>query len=91
VAWQAGRQLTLAEASGEAMRLSEATARPEPLSAREREVAELIARGMTNRQIAERLVISERTVDRHVSNMFAKLGVGTRAQLAAWVVEQQRE
>jgi len=89
-AWQAGRQLTLAEASAEAMRLSEATAPTELLSVREREVAELVARGLTNRQIAERLVISERTVDRHVSNIFAKLGVVTRAHLAAWVVERQR-
>jgi DNA-binding CsgD family transcriptional regulator/tetratricopeptide (TPR) repeat protein len=57
----------------------------EALSAREREVAELVATGQTNRQIAEALVISERTADRHLANICAKLGFKTRTQLAAWV------
>jgi non-specific serine/threonine protein kinase len=57
------------------------------LSARESEVAQLICRGRTNRQIAEVLVISERTVARHVENILAKLGVPNRTQIARWVVE----
>jgi non-specific serine/threonine protein kinase len=59
--------------------------RAAPLSEREAEVAALIARGLTNRQIAEKLSVSERTVDRHVSNILDKLGLGSRTQVAAWV------
>jgi DNA-binding CsgD family transcriptional regulator len=55
-----------------------------PLTAREREVAALIARGLTNRQIAEELVVAETTVDRHVSHILAKLDFATRAQVAVW-------
>jgi DNA-binding CsgD family transcriptional regulator len=48
-------------------------------------VARLVAAGLTNRQIGDRLGISERTAERHLENLRAKLGVGTRAQVAAWV------
>ena len=58
-----------------------------PLTQREREVAGLIAHGLTNRQIAEQLVISPRTTDRHVSNILDKLGLASRAAVAAWAVE----
>jgi DNA-binding CsgD family transcriptional regulator/tetratricopeptide (TPR) repeat protein len=58
-----------------------------PLSPREREVAALIVGGLSNRQIAESLVISERTVENHVRNILARLGVATRAQIAAWAVQ----
>ncbi|WP_439663765.1 LuxR C-terminal-related transcriptional regulator [Lentzea sp. HUAS TT2] len=54
----------------------------EPLTRREREVAVLAARGLTNREIAESLVISVRTVDNHLSNAYAKLGITTRGELA---------
>jgi predicted ATPase/DNA-binding CsgD family transcriptional regulator len=54
-----------------------------PLTKREREIAELIAHGLTNRQIAARLVIAERTVDTHVGRILAKLGCARRAQIAA--------
>jgi non-specific serine/threonine protein kinase len=54
------------------------------LTAREGDVARLVARGLTNRQIGEQLVISERTVDRHVENILKKLGYVSRAQIAAW-------
>jgi ATP/maltotriose-dependent transcriptional regulator MalT len=49
------------------------------LTPREREVVALMAEGRTNRQIAEVLILSDKTVKRHLSNVFAKLGVGTRA------------
>ena len=55
-----------------------------PLSRRESEVAALVARGLTNRQIAADLVISERTADGHVASILSKLGVSNRAQVAVW-------
>ena len=64
-------------------------AAPADLSAREYEVASLITRGYSNRQIARELVISERTVDSHVSNILRKLSLGSRAQIAAWLVRRQ--
>jgi predicted ATPase/DNA-binding CsgD family transcriptional regulator len=54
------------------------------LTPREREVAGLIAQRLTNRQIAERLVVSERTVHAHVRNVLAKLELASRAQVADW-------
>jgi DNA-binding NarL/FixJ family response regulator len=59
-----------------------------PLSPRESEVARLIAGGLSNRQIAESLVISERTVENHVSSILSRLGVDTRVQVAAWAVQR---
>ncbi len=59
------------------------------LTPREREVAALIARGRTNRQIADELVITERTAGAHVEHILTKLGFQSRAQVAAWVVEHQ--
>ncbi len=61
--------------------------RGDSLSEREREVATLIGQGAGNRAIAEALVISERTVERHVANIFAKLNFGSRTQIAAFAVE----
>jgi DNA-binding CsgD family transcriptional regulator/Flp pilus assembly protein TadD len=58
------------------------------LTAREREVAVLVAQGKTSREIADLLVLSERTVEGHVSNILGKLGFTSRAQIAAWVVEK---
>jgi non-specific serine/threonine protein kinase len=58
------------------------------LSAREREVAELIAEGLSNREIAERLVIAPRTAEAHVTHVLTKLGLRSRAQVAVWVVSQ---
>ena len=57
------------------------------LTARELEVLRLLATGKTNRAIAGELAISERTVDRHVSNIFTKLGLSTRAAATAYVYE----
>lgn len=54
------------------------------LSAREEEVAALVSEGLTNRQIAERLVISERTAQNHVQHILTKLGFSSRSQIASW-------
>jgi DNA-binding CsgD family transcriptional regulator len=59
-----------------------------PLTKRELEVAELIERGLSNREIAERLVISKRTADGHVERILAKLGFSSRAQVAAWIARR---
>ena len=61
------------------------------LTKREREVADLIAEGLTNKEIAARLVISPRTAQGHVEHLLTKLGFTSRAQIAAWVVESQGE
>jgi DNA-binding CsgD family transcriptional regulator len=58
--------------------------RPGGLSRREREVLTLVATGRTNRAIAAELVISEKTVARHVSNIFTKLGLSSRAEATAY-------
>lgn len=58
------------------------------ISRREQEVVALVAQGLTNRAIAERLFISERTVDGHLEHVREKLGVTSRAQVAAWYVAQ---
>jgi len=66
------------------------SARPdEALTRREREVAHLIADGMSNKEIAAKLVISRRTAEAHVEHILNKLGYTSRAQIAAWVVEQR--
>ena len=60
---------------------------PGGLSAREAEVLALVAAGRTNREIAATLVLSPKTVARHLSNIFAKLGVSSRTQAAAFAYE----
>lgn len=60
------------------------------LTRREREVAGLVAQGLTNREIAARLFISERTAESHVEQIRGKLGFHTRSQIATWVAAQDR-
>ncbi|GAB3976794.1 LuxR family transcriptional regulator [Actinoallomurus acanthiterrae] len=60
------------------------------LTNREREVAGLVAEGLSNRDIAARLVVAQRTAEGHVERILRKLGFSSRAQLAAWVVEQKK-
>ncbi len=98
-AWDVGSCLSLSESvvlaladrprHGEAGGQAPAPERtpPFPLTPREREIAVLIARGLNNRQIAERLVISKRTADTHVTNILNRLGFTARAQVAAWAAE----
>ncbi|TDQ65737.1 regulatory LuxR family protein [Actinomycetospora succinea] len=57
------------------------------LTARERETVALVVTGLANREVAARLVVSERTVESHVRNALAKLGLHNRTQLAAWAAE----
>jgi predicted ATPase/DNA-binding CsgD family transcriptional regulator len=98
-AWSAGRAMSLEEAvdyavsalgpMAEAAPGQQAPDRArDPLSVREREVAGLIARGLTNRQIAEELILARTTVDRHVANILGKLGFASRAQIAVWAAER---
>ena len=57
------------------------------LSAREIEIIELVAEGLTNQEIANRLTISKRTVDNHVSNVFTKTGSKNRVALLNWAMD----
>ena len=66
------------------------TAKIDRLTRREREVAELIMERLTNPQIAERLVVSPKTVEIHASNIFRKLGVSSRREVAGAFDEQLR-
>jgi predicted ATPase/DNA-binding CsgD family transcriptional regulator len=61
-----------------------------PLGKREAEVARLVAEGLSNKQIAARLFISEHTVDSHVRNILNKLGFGSRTQIAAWMASSKQ-
>jgi DNA-binding NarL/FixJ family response regulator len=58
------------------------------LTRREREIAELVAQGSSNRDIAAALVIAQRTAECHVENILVKLGFTSRAQIAAWMAAQ---
>jgi DNA-binding CsgD family transcriptional regulator len=68
-------------------RLPATTAARSPLSPREFEVARLVARGLTNKQIGEALYVSERTAENHVQHILVKLGFSNRSQIAAWSSE----
>jgi DNA-binding CsgD family transcriptional regulator/Tfp pilus assembly protein PilF len=64
-------------------------AQPPDLTRREKEVATLVSQGLTNRQIAKELVLSERTVENHVANLLKKLGLHSREQVAASMSDRQ--
>ncbi|PFG93090.1 non-specific serine/threonine protein kinase [Saccharopolyspora erythraea NRRL 2338] len=86
-----GSSFTLAEAVADALGEREVVSPadvPAQLTRREREVADLVARGLSNRQIAQQLVIAKRTSDSHIEHILTKLGFSSRAQIAAWVAEQ---
>ena len=73
-------------ATGPVRALQQAAAAEDPLTRREHEIAELVSAGLTNRAIADRLVLSERTVEGHVRNMLAKLQLANRTELTAWAL-----
>jgi DNA-binding NarL/FixJ family response regulator len=66
-------------------RLPAAAPAGSPVSPRELEVARLVAKGLTNKQIGETLFVSERTAENHVQHMLVKLGFSNRSQIAAWL------
>jgi ATP/maltotriose-dependent transcriptional regulator MalT len=99
VAWEAGRDMPIEQALDLALAATEAPPtrsdrQPERsaqqvggLSPREREVAALLARGLSNRDIAQRLVVTERTVAAHLEHILNKLGFASRHQVGAWAGE----
>jgi non-specific serine/threonine protein kinase len=100
-AWAEGQEMRLdqaiahALAPGELVAAAASTAtEPRPalpsgqLTAREREVAALVARGNSNRQIGEALVITERTVAAHIEHILNKLGFTSRTQIGVWAAER---
>jgi DNA-binding NarL/FixJ family response regulator len=84
-AWQRGRRLTAEQAVAAAL-AAPAGPGSERLTRREQEVVALLARGWSNRQIAARLVITAGTARIHVERILGKLGLRSRAQVAAWAV-----
>lgn len=92
-AWKAGRALSSAKLRALAhevpggTRSDKASGPAAGLSKRELEVARLVASGMTSRTIAERLFLSERTVESHLEHILTKLGFSSRVQVAGWVAE----
>ena len=101
-AWQEGRRMSLEQTVEYALSeypLSDEEPLPAKmpvpeeslsgLTSREVEVAALVARGLTNRQIASELSISEHTVANHIAKILRRLELGSRSQLTAWVVERQ--
>ena len=66
--------------------LEQAIRTADPLTGREREVAALVSVGLINRAIADQLVLSERTIEGHISNTLAKLQLTNRTELATWAL-----
>jgi predicted ATPase/DNA-binding CsgD family transcriptional regulator len=90
---EAGRALSVADALAYALEETagtpqSTTAERQPLSERELEVVALVAAGLANRAIAEKLFLSPRTVEKHVEHVMDKLGIGSRAEIAAWHARQ---
>jgi DNA-binding CsgD family transcriptional regulator len=97
-AWEEGRALPFTDARADAMALATSILEPPPprpgdassfgLTARELDVLRLLVKGHSDRQIGEALFIGARTVQTHVANVFAKLGVKARAEAAAVAVRR---
>ncbi|MEU0569985.1 LuxR C-terminal-related transcriptional regulator [Nonomuraea sp. NPDC005983] len=69
---------------------AEPSGEPSPLTARETETAQLVAQGMSNKEIAATLVIAQRTAEGHIERILSKLGFTSRAQIAVWIGERSR-
>ncbi|GAB3494191.1 LuxR C-terminal-related transcriptional regulator [Nocardiopsis coralliicola] len=82
--WLAWRELPLEAVMERALSFPPRRAHPSLLTPREREISALVAQGLSNRAIAERLVISQATAARHIANIFRKLLFTSRTQLAEW-------
>jgi predicted ATPase/DNA-binding NarL/FixJ family response regulator len=94
----AGGAISLERALNEAQNLSfkpdvpqQAADASDGLTRRELEVVALLERGLSNREIADELVISTRTVEKHVANVLSKLGFANRAQIVRWAMERDRK
>jgi DNA-binding CsgD family transcriptional regulator/tetratricopeptide (TPR) repeat protein len=101
-AWRKGQAMTLDEAVSYALEEEEKTdpllspvpeessagQAPVALTRREEEVAAKVAQGLSNRQVAKELFLSEHTVKRHISKILRKLGLTSRAEVAAWATER---
>jgi len=92
--WMKGSQWSIEEAAAYALNLTHTAqtqdkkqAEPDPLSQREREVASLIAQGLSNPEISDRLVLSKRTVEKHIAHILDKLNFENRAQIVRWAIE----
>jgi len=72
---------------GEFRRMARTGPAANPLSEREREVLQLVARGYTYRQVGKELYIAEKTVENHVRNILAKLHLTRRAELVRWAAD----
>ena len=95
-AYTRGSQLAIDQAVDLALETKRAEAKPAeptpaetPLTRREQQIAELVAEGLTNRDIAARLIISQRTAEAHVEHILTKLGFSSRTQIATWIAGQQ--
>jgi non-specific serine/threonine protein kinase len=99
--WAKGRALRPKRAIAEALALVDSvpgakggsvgrhSCQQKALTRREREIVALVARGLTNRAIAAELGIAERTADTHLSNILAKLGLRSRADVATWLAHPE--
>jgi non-specific serine/threonine protein kinase len=98
VAFRGGQALPLTEVvayalgdgTGPGPGHADSEAAPVQLTRREAEIAELIAEGLSNKEIAARLVIAQRTAEGHVEHILTKLGFSSRAQVAAWVARSRQ-
>jgi non-specific serine/threonine protein kinase len=95
-AWAEGREMTMEQAIAYALLEAEAPRTVQAakdryggLTAREREIAALIARGKSNREIAEAMVVGVRTIETYVTRILNKLGFDSRVQIATWAVEKK--
>lgn len=93
-AWREGKAMGLGEAiayalGDDAPLPTVPRESPSTLTPRQLEVARLVAQGLTNKEIASRLFVSERTAEGHVDQICNKLGFNSRVQIAAWLIRRE--